>query len=84
MTISWVKPDGTKVETNDMKATILYCESRDWKQVGATPLDDPQPAEPQAETVEISEADIPENLPMSDPRSTEPEFQQPPDEPEAA
>ncbi len=85
MTISWVKPDGTKLETNEMKATIDYCEGRGWKQEGATPKDDPpvegfQAAfpeeEPEAETVEISEADVPENLPMGDP-----EFQQPPDDP---
>ncbi len=82
MTISWEKPDGTLIETNDMKATILYCEGRGWKQKGASSLDDPEPAE--VETHEITEDEMPENLPMSDPRSTEPEFQQPPDEPEAA
>ena len=30
--IKWTKPNGTKMETNDMKATIAYCKSLDWKQ----------------------------------------------------
>ena len=28
--IKWTRPDGTELETNDMKDTIEYCESLGW------------------------------------------------------
>lgn len=27
----WIKPNGNKIETNDKKETIAYCESLGWK-----------------------------------------------------
>lgn len=30
--MKWTKPNGTNIETNDMKATIAYCKSLGWKQ----------------------------------------------------
>lgn len=32
--IKWVKPNGLEIETNDMTATIEYCESLGWKRAG--------------------------------------------------
>jgi hypothetical protein len=33
--IKWTKPSGVEVETNELKATIAYCESLGWKREGA-------------------------------------------------
>ncbi len=61
--MKWKKPNGNEIETNDSKVTQDYMKSMGCKVIDgpATPQGDP------TETVEISEADIPENLPMSDP-----------------
>ena len=32
--VDWVKKDGTKVQTNDMAATIAAAESLGWKRKG--------------------------------------------------
>jgi hypothetical protein len=29
--ITWVKPNGNEIKTNDEKATIVYAESLGWK-----------------------------------------------------
>lgn len=29
--INWIKPNGNKITTNDMAATVAYCESLNWK-----------------------------------------------------
>jgi len=31
--IKWEKPNGNKIETNDLPATVAYCESLDWKRL---------------------------------------------------
>ncbi len=61
----WKKPNGVEIETNDKKVTQDYMKSLGCELIDgpATPQGDPAPEE----TVEISEADIPEDLPMSDP-----------------
>lgn len=30
--MKWIKPNGTEIETNDMKATVEYCKSLGWKE----------------------------------------------------
>ncbi len=40
--IKWKKPSGLEIETNDMEATVVYCESLGWKRVKAMKL----PVEP--------------------------------------
>lgn len=34
-TIEWEKPNGTKIVTNDGKATVAYAKSLKWKKVKA-------------------------------------------------
>ncbi len=34
-TIKWVKPNGNEIETNDLKDTVEYCESLNWKRADA-------------------------------------------------
>lgn len=29
--MKWIKPSGLEIETNDLKATVKYCESLGWK-----------------------------------------------------
>lgn len=29
--IKWIKPSGVEIETNDLEATVAYCESLGWK-----------------------------------------------------
>tara|TARA_R110000796_G_scaffold163505_3_gene280438 strand:- start:146 stop:409 length:264 start_codon:yes stop_codon:yes gene_type:complete len=29
--ITWVKPSGLQIETNDMKTTVAYCKSLGWE-----------------------------------------------------
>ena len=29
--MKWIKENGTKIETNDLKATIAYCKSLGWE-----------------------------------------------------
>jgi len=42
MTIEWETPDGLKKETNDMEATVKYCESMGWKQKGGKKKKEPK------------------------------------------
>ena len=34
MNILWKKPSGMEIETNDMEATVAYCEGLGWTRVG--------------------------------------------------
>lgn len=35
--ITWIKPSGGEIETNDRPATIAYAESLNWKRKGEKP-----------------------------------------------
>ncbi len=39
--ITWKKSNGNKMETNDEKATVDYCESLNWERIGGE--DKPKP-----------------------------------------
>lgn len=38
----WKKPNGSEIETNDMDATIAYCESLDWTRLDKKTKGDPE------------------------------------------
>lgn len=33
-TIAWEKPTGIEMETNDLPATVKYCEGLGWERIG--------------------------------------------------
>ncbi len=70
--IKWKKPNGTKIETNDMTATVVKCESLGWKRIGQ--VGRPKRA---VETVDISVAE-PDETPEFD---AEPGADEQPDTP---
>ncbi len=81
--MKWDKGNGQIMDAQDNEATEKYLTSLGFTKVGSDPVEvgEPDTIE-ETETVEISEADIPENLPMSDPTPDTPG--EPPEEPEAA
>ena len=47
--MKWQKPNSTEIETNDLPATVAYCRSLGWEEVGAS---EPKVAEPASMKVE--------------------------------
>lgn len=45
MSIKWIKPNGNEIETNDLPATVDYCESLGWKRNirGESRVDEAEP-----------------------------------------
>ncbi len=40
--MKWKKPSGLEIETNELDATVKYCESLGWERMnGQVPEDDP-------------------------------------------
>ncbi len=77
--MKWKKTNGQYMDARDNEATEEYLTSLGYEKIGsdAPEVGEPEqegahdsfnPADPDAETVEISEADMPDNLPMSDPK----------------
>ncbi len=66
--MKWRKTNGDMIDARDNEATETYLKSLGYEKIGSEPV---EVGEPEQETVEISEADIPDNLPMSDPEPEE-------------
>ena len=75
--MKWKKPSGDIIDARDNEATEKYLTSMGFEKIGSEPV---EVGEPEQETVEISEADIPEGLPMSDPEPVKEEQSIAPDE----
>ena len=75
--MKWEKTNGQIMDAQDNEATEKYLLSLGYKKIGSDPV---EIGEPEQETVEISEADIPEGLPMSDPEPVKEEQSIAPDE----
>lgn len=43
MNITWTKPSGLTIETNDMEATVAYCEKLGWKRGESVPVEPEAP-----------------------------------------
>ena len=41
--ITWTRPSGAEIETNDLEATVLYCESLGWEEKKAKKKPGPKP-----------------------------------------
>jgi hypothetical protein len=54
--IKWIKPSGVELETNELKATVAYCESLDWKRAGAKVEDKPKRTRRTKEQMEAARA----------------------------
>ncbi len=67
--IIWTKPSGMEIETNDMAATVAYCEGLGWKRAGDSgdAADEPDPGTDGASDIIGATADeisaIQENVP---------------------
>ncbi len=73
--MKWKKTNGQIMDAQDNFETEKYLTSLGFTKIGSPPV---EIGEPEQETVEISEADIPDNLPMSDPTPNTPAVPPPP------
>lgn len=75
--MKWKKTNGQIMDAQDNFETEKYLTSLGFTKIGSPPV---EIGEPEQETVEISEADIPDNLPMGDPEPVKEEQSISPDE----
>ncbi len=68
--MKWQKTNGQMMDAQDNAATEKYLLSLGYKKIGSEPV---EIGEPEQETVEISEAEMPDNLPMGEEQSIGPD-----------
>ncbi len=68
--MKWQKPNGQTMDAQDNEATEIYLKSLGFTKIGSPPVEIGEP-EQEVETHEITEDEMPDNLPMGDPEPEE-------------